>query len=257
VLGAPASSRLVGAAHAWTIRVFRGTSYPGRLEAGSPSTIVVVPIFAEVWPNDIVWSEGDLLEISVACSSDATGWRWRPVKTRRFKGLRGTRPRRLASEGAVVYPEWAMDSNSPRIDSVSGEGGPATRAEGDMRQDHVAYSRRDPPAAAPKSRAGGRLRSVREPGPGVIGGTAVPDITPAGERSARPGAIYGPPSPCLLADPRPRRRANLLIAGHFRPKRAAWTADDIRHECAGYHLGRPETTAFICGSCQTFGGLGT
>jgi len=135
-----------------------------------------------------------------------------------FKGLRGIWPRRLASEGAVVYPECAMDSNSTSIGSVSGEGGPATRTEGDMRQDHAAYSRRDPPAAATKSRGAGRLRSIREPGPGVIWGTAEPDITTACERPVRPGAIYGTPSPCLLSEPRPRRRANLLIAGQFRPE---------------------------------------
>ena len=111
-----------------------------------------------------------------------------------------------------------MDSNSPRIGSVSSEGGPATRAEGDMRQDHAAYSRRDPPDAATKSRAAGRLRPIRKPGPGVIWGTAEPDITTACERPVRPGAIYGTPSPCLLSEPRPRRRANLLIAGQFRPE---------------------------------------
>jgi len=113
-----------------------------------------------------------------------------------------------------VYPEWAMDSNSPRIGSAIGEGGPA----GDMRQNHAAYPRRDPPDAATKSREAGRLRPIREPGPGVIWGTAVPDITPSGERLARPWAIYGKPSPCLLAEPRPRRRANLLVAGQFRPE---------------------------------------
>ncbi|MCP4657903.1 MAG: hypothetical protein GY856_21050 [bacterium] len=35
-LGAPASSRHVGEAHEWTLRVLRGTSPPGRLEAGAP-----------------------------------------------------------------------------------------------------------------------------------------------------------------------------------------------------------------------------
>jgi len=87
-----------------------------------------------------------------------------------------------------------------------------------MRQDHAAYSRREAPDAAPKSRAAVRLRPIREPGPGVIGGTAVPEITPAGERLSRPRAIYGTPSPCLLAESTPRRRANLLVAGQFRPE---------------------------------------
>ncbi|MCP4655721.1 MAG: DUF11 domain-containing protein, partial [bacterium] len=73
---------------------------------------------------------------------------YQTVKTRRFKDLRGIRPRLLAAEGAVLYPEWARDSHSTRIGSVSGEGGPTTRAGGDMRQDHAAYSRRDPPDAA-------------------------------------------------------------------------------------------------------------
>ena len=122
-----------------------------------------------------------------------------PVKTRRFKDLRGIRPRRLASEGAVLYPEWAMDSNSTRIGSVSGEGGPATRAEGDMRQDHAAYSRRDPPDAATKSRAAGRLRPIREPGPGVICGASAPDNTsddlrPCPGPYAAPGGRISPAS---------------------------------------------------------------
>ncbi len=119
----------------------------------------------------------------------------------------------------MLYPEWAMDSKSASIGSVSGEGGPATRgAEGDMRQDHAGYSRREPPDAVPKSRSARRLRPIREPGPGVICGTPSPDITPAGERLARPGAIYGTPSPSMLAEPRPRRRANLLVAGQFGPE---------------------------------------
>ncbi len=53
--GAPASSRLVGAAHAWTLRVLRGLRPQGRLEAGAPSTIEVGPI-SRKWPNAIIAS---------------------------------------------------------------------------------------------------------------------------------------------------------------------------------------------------------
>jgi len=48
--GAPASSRLVGAAHAWTLRALRGLRPQGRLEAGAPSTIEVGPI-SRKWPK--------------------------------------------------------------------------------------------------------------------------------------------------------------------------------------------------------------
>ena len=90
-------------------------------------------------------------------------------------------------------------------------------------EDHAAYSRRYPPDSATKSRAAGRLRPIREHGTGVIWGTAVPDITPAVERLARPGAIYSTPSPCLLAESTPRRRANLLAGATGRPRsRSCW-----------------------------------
>ncbi len=125
-----------------------------------------------------------------------------PVRTRRFKCLRRIRPRRLASEGAVLYPEWAMVSNSERIGALSGKGGPATRGEGDMRQDHAAYSRRDPPDAATKSRAAGRLRPIREPGPRVICGTSAPDITSDDLRPC-PGRYA---APCGRISPASRKR---------------------------------------------------
>ncbi len=80
--------------------------------------------------------------------------------------------------------------------------------------------------AAPTSEpllVAGQLRPEGRPGPLVICGTSAPDIAPAGEmlarrgeRLSRPGVISGELSPSLLAEPRPRRRANLLVAGQLR-----------------------------------------
>ncbi len=121
-------------------------------------------------------------------------------------------PRRLDFEGAVQYPFGRWTATREGFGSARSGGGPATRAEGDMRHEHAAYSWRDSLDTASKSRAAGRLRPILDSGPRVVFGTAMPDITPSGGRLARAGVISGKLSPSLLAEPRRRQRANFLIA---------------------------------------------
>ena len=120
-----------------------------------------------------------------------------------------------------VLLDWAMYSDSTRIDSAGGDGS-AARAAGDIRQGHAVYARRDAPDAVEKSRPAGRLRPIREVGPEVISGTALPDITPAVARPFRLGVLSGTRLPYMLAESAPRRRAKPLPAGRIRPNKPVW-----------------------------------